>query len=71
MNVNMEEIFNHLPDVHVRILRNLFQKLNEEKDMEDRARIGCYIRGYVNCLNQERFINDNETVFLNHRTIGV
>lgn len=65
----MEEILNHLPKVHARLLRDVFNNMNEEKDAETKLRYSCYIRGYVNCLCNDELITYEEWQFLNHQTL--
>ena len=63
----MENILNHLPECHARILKDLLAEIRKEKDKETRARMSCYYFGYVNCLSRSNLIIHEEWSYLNHQ----
>lgn len=65
----MENILNHLPEYHARILKNVLEKIHEEKGKELQLRMSCYFRGYANCLFTSKLITYEELSCLNHQSV--
>ena len=65
----MEKILEKLPKAHADILKDLHYNMSREKDKEMAIRMGCYFRGYVNCLRQAKLLTYDEVSYLNHQSI--